>query len=78
MSDSGKWISVDGVSIKPALPSTDIVFFQPHFVEYVISFPTVETTAIRIIGDTKIQDHWDKYTNQVSGFSSITELGAYH
>jgi hypothetical protein len=76
--EAGKWIPVEKISITPALPETDIVFFQPHFAEYVISFPTVETRAIRIIGDTKIQDHWHKYTKHVSGFTSVTELSVYH
>ena len=75
---SGQWTPVEKISITPPLPPTDIVFFQPHFVEYVISFVPVETKAIRIIGDAKIQDHWNKYTKQVSGFTSITELSVYH
>jgi ADP-ribosylglycohydrolase len=76
--EAGKWTPVEKITITPALPATDIVFFQPHFVEYVISFPTIETKAIRIIGDTKIQDHWNKYTKHVSGFTSVTELSVYH
>jgi len=43
----------------------------------VISFDKVTTKAIRIIGDAMIQDHWNKYTKQVSGFTSITELSVY-
>ncbi len=76
--EAGKWTPVEKLTITPALPATDIVFFQPHFVEYVISFPPLETKAIRIIGDTKIQDHWNKYTKHVSGFTSVTELSVYH
>jgi len=78
LNDAGKWTPVEKISITPALPETDIVFFQPHFVEYVISFPTVETKAIRIIGDAKIEGHWHKYTKNVSGFTSVTELSVYH
>jgi len=78
MNEAGQWTPVEKISIIPPLPSTDIVFFQPHFVEYVISFATIETKAIRIIGDAKIQDHWNKYTKQVSGFTSVTELSVYH
>ena len=78
LNDAGKWTPVENTSITPPLPETDIVFFQPHFAEYVISFNPVETKAIRIIGDEKIQDHWNKYTKQVSGFTSITELSVYH
>lgn len=76
--ETGQWTPVQNIQITPALPKTDIVFYQPHFVEYVISFETVETTAIRIIGDAKIQDQWNKYTKQVSGFTSVTELSVYH
>jgi hypothetical protein len=78
LNEAGKWVPVEKISINPALPETDIVFFQPHFVEYVISFPTVETKAIRIIGDAKIESHWNKYTKQVSGFTSVTELSVHH
>jgi len=78
MNESGKWVPVEKISISPAFPETDIVFYQPHFVEYVISFPTVETKAIRIIGDAKIEVHWNKYTKNVSGFTSVTELSVYH
>ncbi len=75
---AGKWTPVEKTLIAPPLPETDIVFFQPHFVEYVISFDPVETKAIRIIGDAKIEGHWNKYTKQVSGFTSVTELSVYH
>ncbi|MDP2722219.1 MAG: ADP-ribosylglycohydrolase family protein [Bacteroidales bacterium] len=78
LDESGKWVPVENTSITPALPKTDIVFFQPHFAEYVISFKPVKTKGIRVIGDTKVQGHWNKYTKQVSGFTSITELSVYH
>jgi hypothetical protein len=78
MNEAGKWVPIEKISISPALPETDIVFYQPHFVEYVISFSTVETKAIRIIGDAKIEGHWNKYTKNVSGFTSVTELSVYH
>jgi len=75
--EKGKWVSVPKNVFTPPLPETDIVFFQPHFVEYVISFPAVKTKAIRIIGDAAIQDHWNKYTKNISGFTSISELSVY-
>ncbi len=78
LNEAGKWTPVEKLAIAPALPETDIVFFQPHFVEYVISFNPVETKAIRIIGDAKIEGHWNKYTKNVSGFTSVTELSVYH
>lgn len=77
LDESGKWMPVEKISITPPLPATTIVFFQPHFVEYVLRFTPVETKGIRIIGDAMIQDHWHKYTKQVSGFTSITELSVY-
>jgi hypothetical protein len=75
--DNGKWISIQKFTSTPALPATDIVFFQPHFVEYVFEFEPVKTKAIRIIGDTKVENHWHKYTKNVSSFTSITELSVY-
>jgi hypothetical protein len=78
LNDTGKWTPVEKTVIAPPLPETDIVFFQPHFVEYVITFDPVETKAIRIIGDAKIEGHWHKYTKNVSGFTSVTELSVYH
>lgn len=77
LDSAGKWIPVERTIISPSLPETDVVFFQPHFAEYVIRFEPVLTKGIRIIGDAKIQDHWHKYTKQVSGFTSITELSVY-
>ena len=74
---SGQWQPVGNINIDPPFPSTDVVFYQPHFVEYVITFPAVESKAIRVIGDAKIQDHWNKYTKNVSGFTSVTELSVY-
>lgn len=77
LNEAGRWTPVEKTSIAPPLPSTDDVFHQPHFVEYVISFDSVATKGIRIIGDAAIQDHWNKFTKQVSGFTSITELSVY-
>ncbi|HLO92034.1 MAG TPA: ADP-ribosylglycohydrolase family protein [Lentimicrobium sp.] len=77
LNDAGKWMPVDPITIDPPLPVSDIVFIQPHFAEYMISFKPVTTKGIRIIGDAKIQDHWNKYTKNVSGFTSITELSVY-
>jgi ADP-ribosylglycohydrolase len=73
----GKWRNVSNYTATPALPKTDVVFFQPHFVEYVLEFEPVETTAIRIIGDAQVQPHWNKATKNTSAFTSITELSVY-
>jgi hypothetical protein len=76
--EKGKWTSVERIKITPSLPETDVVYYQPHNAEYIIEFSTIETRGIRIIGDAMIQDHWNKYTKQVSGFTSITELSVYN
>jgi hypothetical protein len=78
MDASGKWVPVGNLSIEPPMPETSIVFYQPHFVEYVLRFDTIETKAVRIIGDAMVQGHWNKYTKNVSGFTSVTELCVYH
>ncbi|MDQ3015403.1 MAG: ADP-ribosylglycohydrolase family protein [Bacteroidota bacterium] len=75
--EDGKWVGVTHTSINPPMPETGYLIYQPHFAEYVLSFDKVTTKAIRIIGDAMIQDHWNKYTKQVSGFTSITELRVY-
>lgn len=76
--DQGKWVAVEKQNSSPKLPETDIVFFQPHFAEYILTFKPVTTNAIRIIGDAAIQDHWNKYTKNVSGFTSIAELSVHN
>ncbi len=75
--EEDKWVPIEKISISPSMPATDVVFYQPHFVEYVISFPAIQTKAIRIIGDAMVQDHWHKFTKKVSAFTSITELSVY-
>ena len=77
LDEKGKWQSVEKTTIEPPLPETDIVFYQPHFVEYTIHFNSVTTKGVRIIGDAKVQSHWNKYTKNVSAFTSITELSVY-
>jgi hypothetical protein len=76
--ESGKWVPVENMIMTPSLPESNVVFNQPHFVEYVIRFDPVKTKGIRIIGDAMVQGHWNKYTKNVSSFTSITELSVYH
>lgn len=73
----GHWHEVSGCSVSPGLPASDEVFIQPHFVEYLFEFEPVETTAVRIIADTKVQPHWNKATKNTSAFLSVTELSVY-
>jgi hypothetical protein len=78
LNEAGKWVPVDNMVMDPPLPESDVVFYQPHFAEYVIRFDPVATKGIRIIGDAMVQGHWNKYTKNVSSFTSITELYVYH
>lgn len=77
LSTDGRWVSAQKTKITPPLPESDAVFIQPHNAEYIITFEPVETKGIRIIGDAALQDHWNKYTKNVSCFTSITELSIY-
>lgn len=77
LGDDGHWYDVGPLTSTPALPKTDIVFFQPQFAQYVLQFKPVKTRGIRVLFDAKVQDHWNKYTKHVSSFISITELGVY-
>ena len=61
----------------PALPESDVVFIQPHFAEFVFEFDPVETTAVRVIGDNSILIHYNKYTRNVAGFVSVSEVQVY-
>ena len=78
LDDRGRWRDVGQYTSTPQLPETDIVFFQPHFAQFVLEFAPVTTHGIRILLDTKYQYHWHKYTRGVSNFTSITELGVYN
>lgn len=75
--EDGHWYDVGGYNSIPALPESDVVFIQPHFVEYLLEFEPVKTTALRVLCDTKVQTHWHKATKNVSSFLSITELSVY-
>ena len=74
---SGQWISVPTYKSYPSLPKTDIVYYQPHFVEYYLTFEPINTNALRLLFDTKVEKHWHKYTKNVSAFLSVTELSVY-
>ena len=76
MDADGNWQPLDA-TVSPAVPYCDEVFFQPHNAEFLLRFEPVTTTAVRIIGNDKVQDHWHKYTKDVSCFISITELEVY-
>ncbi len=75
--EDGRWYDVGKFRSTPELPETDIVFFQPHFVEYLFEFEPVQTKAVRLLMDCKVQEHWNKPTKGCSSFISITELSVY-
>lgn len=77
LNDKGKWVSVNNLKMSPELPESVVVFIQPQNAEYILSFESVSTKGIRIIGDAAVAKHWNKYTKKVSGFTSITELSVY-
>ncbi len=72
---AGQWRPVKGLVIAPPLMPGEERFNKPHFVEYLLAFEPVATTAIRMIGDTGGVRHWTR--DYVTHFSSISELGAY-
>ncbi len=72
----GDWQRLNTV-VHPALPESDIVFIQPHFAEFLFFFNPVRTTGIRVIGHDKVQEHWNKYTKNVSSFISVSEVQVY-
>lgn len=73
----GRWYDVGGYRSTPALPASDTVFIQPHFVEYLFEFDPVETDAVRILTDDAVLIHWNKNTKNTSAFLSVTELSVY-
>jgi hypothetical protein len=72
--NAGNWKPVQRLVITPALIGGNHPYNKPHFVEYVLSFGSVKTTAIRMIGQAGGGEHW--YSGPAY-FTSISELGVY-
>jgi hypothetical protein len=70
----GYWHPVNNLRTWPRLPVDAEPYDKAHFVEYLIAFAPVTTTAIRMAGEAGSQAPW---TGQQRYFTSITELGAY-
>ncbi len=70
----GNWKAAEGLLISPPLPPGSLPFNKPHFVEYLLAFRPVTTTAVRIIGDAGGTAHW---RSSPTYFTSITELSAH-
>jgi len=72
--DQAEWKPVQGLEISPALPPGEERFNKPHFVEYLLAFEPVNTTAIRMIGNAGGVQHWH---SKRTYFTSITELSVH-
>lgn len=68
----GQWTLVASVTTSPRLAPGDRPFNKPHFVEYLLAFAPIKTTAIRIVG----RPAWTG-SDSPAPFTSITELGVY-
>jgi len=73
-SDHGTWKSVENLVISPALVKGNKPHNKPHFVEYLLAFQPVKTTAIRMIGNAGGSKHW---YSKPTYFTSISELSAH-
>jgi len=72
--EKGEWKPVQKLVISPPLPPGKERFNKPHFVEYLLAFQPVYTTAIRMIGDAGGVEHWSRKRTY---FTSITELSVH-
>lgn len=72
--ENGNWKPVKNLIIQPPLPEGQLQFNKPHFVEYLLGFEPVQTTAIRMVGDAGGTKHW--YSKRTY-FTSISELRVY-
>ncbi len=66
----GEWAPAEGLLISPPLAPGEQPFNKPHFIEYLLAFRPVETTAIRIIG----RPGGGRQRQTELYFTSITEL----
>jgi hypothetical protein len=71
---AGSWVPVRGLTVDPPLAPGALPFDKAHFVERLIAFEPVTTTAIRMIGDAGTAEHW---RDPPTHFTSIAELGVY-
>jgi hypothetical protein len=73
--NNGKWEPVEKLVVSPTLPAGNEPFDKPHFVEYLLAFEPVSTTAIRLIGDASAVEHWNR--EELISFTSIAELSVH-
>jgi hypothetical protein len=73
---SGNWQAVDGLLISPPLAPGDEPFNKPNFVEYLLAFRAVQTTAVRMIGEAGSARHWHDKTIYFTAISELSVHGA--
>jgi hypothetical protein len=74
--EDGDWKPVKNMAISPPLPQGNEPFNKPHFVEYLLTFEPVETTAVRMVGSAGGGKHWNGQSRNAY-FTSITELSVH-
>ena len=74
LDNNGTWASVEDLVISPSLVKGDKPHNKPHFVEYLLAFKPVRTTAVRMIGNAGGSKHW---YSKPAYFTSISELSVY-
>jgi len=72
--DDGTWIAVENLVVSPGLVRGNQPHNKPHFVEYLLAFEPVKTTAIRMTGDAGGSKHW---YSKPAFFTSISELSVH-
>ena len=77
LDENNVWKNASEVKMEPNLANPENIVIQPGFIEYFISFKPMKTKAVRIIGDATLYRHWHKKSQDVSPFTSITELAVY-
>jgi hypothetical protein len=71
---NGEWREVENLVIVPDLLAGKGRFNKAHFVEYVLAFNPIKTSAIRIIGGAGGVEHW---FSRLTHFTSVTELSVH-
>jgi hypothetical protein len=70
----GYWHPVENLRSIPPMALDAQPYNKAHFVEYLLTFRPVTTTAIRLVGEAGTEAPW---TGRQRYFTSITELGVY-
>jgi hypothetical protein len=71
---AGNWKPVESLVVNPPFPAGNDLIHKAHFVEYLMTFAPVQTSAIRIIGPA---GGIKPFSGKEAYFTSITELAVY-